>query len=121
MLKTKRMSEAVRRNLCIKISRVIFLTDSTASLRWFNSKDCRFMPYVGNRVGEILGLTKAGVHFIYTLLASVRPLSRIKRMVAYQVRWISIVRARVRAIRTVAEGAVSLTKEGIGDRKGSVS
>ena len=47
-LKAKRMGKVVRRDLRIKIRCVIFLTDSTTNLRWFNSKDGRFTPYVGN-------------------------------------------------------------------------
>ena len=38
------------------------------------------------RTLKFTGLAKAGTHFIDTLLASVRPLSRIKRTMAYVVR-----------------------------------
>ena len=49
-----KMAKTLLSELWIRIRQVILFTDSTTNLRWFNSKSCRFTPYVANRVGEIL-------------------------------------------------------------------
>ena len=169
-LMSARMAAAIVKELRIKIRHVVLFTDSTTNLRWINSRECKFTPYVSSRVGEILelydpphwryvptllnpaddlsrgleaeelkvshrfytgpafvqqpmeewptlpdlklpsdappdpevravkfvGVAKDSVPYIDTLLASVKPFSRIKRTVAYVVRWINVVRARVR-------------------------
>lgn len=48
------------------------------------------------RAVKFVGVAKDSVPYIDTLLASMKPFSRIKRTVAYVVRWINVVRARVR-------------------------
>ncbi len=53
-LMATRLANTIRKELQFEIRNVILCTDSTTNLRWFNSKDCRFVVYVANRVGEIL-------------------------------------------------------------------
>ena len=53
-LVSARMAVTLKKELRIKVRRVVLFTDSTTKLRWFNSASCRFTPYVANRVGEVL-------------------------------------------------------------------
>jgi hypothetical protein len=76
-LMSARMAATIVKELRIKIRRVVLFTDSTTNLRWINSRECKFTPYVSSRVGEVMELFDA-THWRYvpTLLNPADDISR---------------------------------------------